>query len=78
MHRYAIGYHRQMRKKNTISTTLVSIPGVGQTRAKNLLKHFKTVSAIRGADLEELEGAPGMTKPAAKNVYEYFHGGEEK
>ena len=78
VHRYAIGYHRQMRKKNTISTTLVSIPGVGQTRAKNLLKHFKTVSAIRGADLEELEGAPGMTKPAAKNVYEYFHGGEEK
>ena len=78
VHRYAIGYHRQMRKKNTISTTLVSIPGVGNTRAKNLLKHFKTVSAIRGADLEELEGAPGMTKPAAKNVYEYFHGGEEK
>ena len=78
VHRYAIGYHRQMRKKNTISTTLVSIPGVGQTRAKNLLKHFKTVSAIRGADLEELEGSPGMTKPAAKNVYEYFHGGEEK
>ena len=66
-----------MRKKNTISSTLTSIPGVGTVRARNLLKHFKTVTAIRSADLEELENAPGMTKPAAKCVYEYFHGDEK-
>lgn len=73
VHRWAIGYHRQMRKKNTISTTLTAIPSVGMTRAKALLRHFRTISAIREADLQELEQAPGMTKPAAQHVYDYFH-----
>ncbi len=73
VHRFAIGYHRQMRKKNTISSTLTSIEGIGATRAKALLKHFKTITAIKNADLEELACAPGMTKPCAEKVYEYFH-----
>jgi len=73
VHRFAIGYHRQVRKKTTISSTLTSIEGVGQTRAKALLKHFKTISAIKNADLVELAGAPGMTKPSAQRVYDYFH-----
>lgn len=73
VHRFAIGYHRQQRKKAVISSTLTSIPGVGAARAKALLKHFKTITAIREADLMELENAPGMTKPSAQRVYEYFH-----
>ena len=73
VHRFAIGYHRQQRKKSAISSTLTSIPGIGETRAKALLKHFKTVSAVSEADLAELEGAPGMTKPAARRVWEHFH-----
>ena len=76
VHRYAIGYHRQMRKKTTISSALTSIEGVGEMRAKALLRHFKTITAIRNAYLEELEGVPGMTKPVAKKVYDYFHGQE--
>lgn len=78
VHRFAIGYHRQMRKKNTISSTLISIEGVGQTRAKALLKYFKTITAISQADLAELAAAPSMTEPAAKKVYAYFHGTPEK
>ena len=77
VHRFAIGYHRQQRKKSAISSTLLSIEGVGPARAKALLKHFKTVSAVAEADLKELEAAPGMTKPAAKRVFEHFHGEEE-
>ncbi len=77
VHRFAIGYHRQMRKKVTISSTLTSIEGVGQTRARALLKHFKTISAIKTADLAELVTAPGMNKPAAQRVYDYFHGNME-
>ena len=73
VHRYAIGYHRQLRKKTAISTTLTSIEGIGQTRARSLLKHFRTIAAIRDADLQELENAPGMTKPAAQKVYDHFH-----
>lgn len=73
VHRFAIGYHRQQRKKAAISSTLTSIPGIGETRAKALMRHFKTVTAISEADLAELEGAPGMTKPAARRVWEFFH-----
>ncbi len=73
VHRFAIGYHRQLRKKTTISSTLTSIEGIGAARAKALLKHFKTITAIKNADLEELASAPGMTKPSAEKVYEYFH-----
>ena len=76
VHRFAIGYHRQQRKKSAISSTLLSIEGVGPARAKALLKHFRTVSAVGEASREELEAAPGMTKPAAKKVYDYFHGAE--
>ena len=55
-----------------MSGTLTRIPGIGETRAKNLLKHFRTIGAIREATLEELRQAPGMTEPAARAVYEYF------
>ncbi|XOQ48619.1 MAG: excinuclease ABC subunit UvrC [Eubacteriales bacterium] len=78
VHRFAIGYHRQTRKKSTISSTLTSIEGIGPSRAKALLKHFKTISAIKNADLEELCAAPGMTKPAAQKVYDSFHPDAEK
>ena len=73
VHRFAIGYHRQQRKKSSISSTLTSIEGIGETRAKALMKYFKTVTAISEADLKELEEAPGMTKPAALRVYRFFH-----
>ena len=73
VHRFAIGYHRQKRKKAVIGSSLLEIPGVGPTRAKALLRHFQTISAIQNADLAELEGAPHMTKPAARAVYDYYH-----
>ena len=77
VHRFAIGYHRQQRRKSAVSSTLTSIEGIGATRAKALLKHFKTVAAVSEADLKELEDAPGMTRPSALRVYEYFHGKTE-
>lgn len=82
VHRFAIGYHRQSRKKNTISSSLLSIPGVGATRAKALLKYFQTIRRIGEATVEELESAPSMNRPTAERVYAYFHpevtGQEEK
>lgn len=74
VHRFAIGYHRQQRKKNTISSTLTSIEGIGESRAKALMKHFRTVKAISEATLEELEMAPSVSKTAAAAVYKHFHG----
>lgn len=76
VHRFAIGYHRQQRKKATISTTLTSIPGIGETRAKALMKHFTTIRAVSEATEEMLEETPGMNAPAARAVYRYFHSEE--
>lgn len=76
VHRFAIGYHRQQRKKATISTTLTSIPGIGETRAKALMKHFTTIRAVGEATEEMLEETPGMNAPAARAVYRYFHSEE--
>ena len=76
VHRFAIGYHRQQRKKATISTTLTTIPGIGETRAKALMKHFTTIRAVSEATEEMLEETPGMNAPAARAVYRYFHSEE--
>ena len=73
VHRVAIGYHRQRRKKSLTTLTLNSIEGIGEARATSLLKHFRTLDNIKKATLEELENAPKMTKDSAKAVYTYFH-----
>ena len=73
VHRWAIGYHRQQRKKSTISSTLNQIPGMGEARCKALLKYFKTIKAISEADLTELQNCPKMNRPSAVNVWNYFH-----
>ncbi|MDR0884017.1 MAG: excinuclease ABC subunit UvrC [Oscillospiraceae bacterium] len=72
VHRFAIAYHRQKRGKATLSGTLTQIPGIGEGRAKALLRHFKTMTAIRAASLEELTAAPGMTKSSAEAVFAQF------
>lgn len=73
VHRFAIGYHHNRRSKNTFRSSLTDIPGIGQVRAKVLLKHFRTIENISNADLRELENAPKMTKDSALAVYKYFH-----
>ena len=74
-HRFAIEYHRQLQAGHVKTSVLDKIPGVGQARRQQLLKHFKTVKAIRAASLEELERA--VPKNTARAVYGYFHEREE-
>ena len=73
VHRFAIGYHKQRRSKSMLSSELTEIEGIGKARAAALLKHFKTVKAIKSAAADELAAAPGMTKAAADAVYKHFH-----
>lgn len=77
VHRFAIGYHHSRRSKNTFRSSLTNIDGVGEVRAKSLLKYFRTIDNISKADLQELENAPKMTKDTALAVYRYFHNSEE-
>ena len=73
VHRFAIGYHKQRRSKSMLASELTEIEGIGKARAAALLKHFKTVKAIKAATADELASAPGMTKAAADAVYKHFH-----
>lgn len=71
VHRFAIGYHRQSRSKNTHVLKLTEIEGVGETRAKKLLSHFKTISAISEAGVEDIVKI-GIPQKTAENIVEYF------
>ena len=77
VHRYAISYHRNLRKRNSLESVLCSIDGIGKTRAKALIQRFKTVSAISQADYRELISVPGMTVPAAESVIKFFNNAQE-
>ncbi|MDO4269103.1 MAG: excinuclease ABC subunit UvrC [Eubacteriales bacterium] len=71
-HRFAIEYHRSLRSKSQVRSVLDDIPGIGDTRRKALMRHFKTMEAIREASVEELCQAPGMNRRAAESVYGFF------
>ena len=70
-HRFAITYHRQLRSRRVKGSQLDEIPGVGEKRRLALLKHFKSVAAIKAASVEELREA--VPASAALAVYEYYH-----
>ena len=72
-HRFAIGTHRAKRAKSLTTSTLDEVPGIGPTRKRALLMHFGTARAVKGAALEDLERAPGISKATARQVYDYFH-----
>jgi excinuclease ABC subunit C len=67
-HRFALGYHRQLRGRQTITSQLDDVPGIGARRRSALLKHFGSLDAIRAASLEELAAVPGMTRKAAEQL----------
>jgi len=72
-HRFAIGTHRAKRAKSLTTSTLDEVPGIGPTRKRALLMHFGTARAVKGAALEDLEKAPGISSATARQVYDYFH-----
>lgn len=76
VHRFAISFHKQKRKKTITGLSLTKIDGIGQVRAKALLKYFRTVENIKNASLKELESAPSMTQDSALSVYKYYHNEE--
>ena len=74
-HRFAITYHRPLRSKRLRYSELDGIPGIGPKRKQQLLRQFKSLSAIAQATLSELERL--LPKDAAAAVYSHFHSTEE-
>jgi excinuclease ABC subunit C len=69
-HRFGLTYHRKLRGKRQTRSALDTIPGIGEKRRQSLLKHFGSVDKMKQASLEELARAPGMTRPAAQQLYQ--------
>ncbi|PKM68932.1 MAG: excinuclease ABC subunit C [Firmicutes bacterium HGW-Firmicutes-2] len=76
-HRFAIDYHKKLRSKAQVASILDDIQGIGPSRRKALILHFKSVAHIQEASVEELSQAPTMNKKVALRVYDFFHGQDE-
>jgi len=72
-HRFAIGSHRQKRKKDIREAGLQEIPGIGPMRKRALLRHFGTLKAIERASVADLEHVPGINEETARKIYDFFH-----
>jgi excinuclease ABC subunit C len=73
-HRFAVTFHKKLRRRRTLRSALEDVPGVGQKRKRELLKHFGSLKKVRAASVEELLQAPGMSRTAAEAVVRYFQG----
>ena len=73
-HRFAVTYHRQLRNKHLRYSELDSIVGIGPKRKQDLLRTFKSITAIKNAALDELLRV--LPADAANNVFHHFHNGE--
>ena len=70
-HRFAITYHRQVRRKAATASVLDSIPGVGPKRKRALLRKFGSLKAVREAGVDEIASTAGYTRSLAEKVKEY-------
>ncbi len=72
-HRFALSFHRDKRSKRMNRSQLSQISGLGPSRIRELLEHFKSIDAIRIASKEELSKVKGLGKISVNDIYEYFH-----
>ncbi|MHB0771550.1 excinuclease ABC subunit UvrC [Bradyrhizobium sp. 5.13L] len=72
-HRFVIGSHRKLRKKDIREAGLQEIPGIGPSRKRALLHHFGTLKEIERASIVDLGKVPGVSAESARRIFEYFH-----
>ncbi|MBQ5884954.1 MAG: excinuclease ABC subunit UvrC [Clostridia bacterium] len=71
VHRFAIGYHHKKRSAK-VGSSLTKIDGIGEMRAKALLRHFGTIENISHAEIDDILRVKGMNYTAARSIYDYF------
>jgi excinuclease ABC subunit C len=69
-HRFAISYHQGLRRRQSLSSVLEEIPGIGPKRRRALLRRFGSLEAIRDASLDDLSSVQGMNRTLASRVRE--------
>ncbi|MCK4623447.1 MAG: excinuclease ABC subunit C, partial [Desulfuromonadales bacterium] len=68
-HRFAISYHRKLRSKAGLRSSLENISGVGPARRKSLLKYFGSLKRVQEASLSDLQQVPGLPSRLAEIIY---------
>ena len=71
-HRFAIEFHRKLRRTTQVHSILDDIPGIGPARRKALMKQYATLDDIKNAEVEELKNIPSMDEKSAQSVYNFF------
>lgn len=72
VHRFAITYHHKKHQNFSFSTSLTNINGIGDKKAKSLLKHFKTISAIKSSSVDDLLQVKGISEKNAQDIASYY------
>ncbi len=72
-HRFALGFHRQRRDKESRESILDALPGVGPARKRALMRHFGSPERLLAATAEELEGVPGVPAKTGRQIYAALH-----
>lgn len=72
-HRFVIGSHRKLRRKDLREAGLQEIPGIGPSRKRALLHHFGTLKEIERASITDLGKVPGVSAESARRIFDYFH-----
>jgi excinuclease ABC subunit C len=73
-HRFAITFHRKLRRERNFKSVLEEIPGIGEKRKKALLTHFGSLKRIKAGTAEEIAAVPGFNEELAGRVREFLAG----
>ncbi|MHC4788206.1 MAG: excinuclease ABC subunit UvrC [Planctomycetota bacterium] len=76
-HRFAVRYHRQLRRKATVESPLRRVRGVGRKTARKLMEHFGGLNKVKRASVEQLKAASGVSDTLAEAIYAYYHPPED-
>jgi excinuclease ABC subunit C len=76
-HRFAITYHKKLRKKAGFRSALDLLPGIGPKRKKELLKHFGSLKRIKEASVDDLASVSSIPRPVAQAIYDSFRKEEQ-
>jgi len=71
-HRFAVEYHRKLRRKRSSYSELDDISGIGDQRKKKLIHHFGSLKNLKAASLEEIKAVKGIPEPLAVRIWEHF------
>ncbi len=72
-HRFAVGYHRRVHRRESIRSVLEDVPGIGPRRRRALLARFGSLEGMRRATVEQLAAVPGMNRTVALELHHFLH-----